>query len=628
MSLQLSKNATCVLTDADIYSRTQNAKMALNLCSNLPGSNIEGDKMMVITSANEPIMKPYSAGGEGGKIYGGVDGVVVDNDNDTIGLNDEVWNVLDSYTETSANFLTSADIADFATESYVTNEIAEATQDFITSADVPEPPVIGFENNGVLDTDYDGIKITNDSVGNEHVNLKKGDSWYNHGLLVPTSPGNDKYLTTTSAGHLSWENQPEIPSLDGYATEQWVQDQGYISSVPSEYVTDTEMSTYVAHETSAFVTSADIPEVPEVKDLVAGNGIDITTTSADVTIAAKVDGSTIKFDGSGNLYTDIAGVPTTSGASSGDVLTYNGSSVGWVAPQGGGGGGGMLPPIADNTVRCRFAAGYTPTMGTDGNVCVDAANNIWDITDNSDFDSKFYRNSNLLEVLGARITSVISRSCWRMFAECANLTKAVGLYISTENLTYQPISGSYMFSKCSALRNVEFTVFDVSDASYMFNECYKLEEHLGLNSEFLSNASYMFKDCYLLRVGYMGYMNSVTTMERMYNNCRSLTQIPWELPIGSYADPNCLNRTFEGCRLLESLPTIVNAEYALNSMNLVYTFAYCSNAVNGVKKAYDALSSIQNIGSTTSCFEGCGVNSYGGQQERAQIPAAWGGDGA
>lgn len=238
MGLQLSKNATAVLTDADIYSRTQVQKMALNLCSNIPGSDIEGDRIMVITSANEPVMRAYSSGGEAGKIYGGVDGVVVDNENDTVGLNEEVWGILDSYTETSANFLTSADIADFATETYVNEEIEAATSGFITSADVPEPPTIAYENNGVLDTDYDGIKITNDSDGNEHVNLKKGDTWYNHGLLVPTSPGNDKYLTTTSAGHLSWENQPEIP------------------------------------------------EVPEIKNLVAGNGINISATSANVTISA------------------------------------------------------------------------------------------------------------------------------------------------------------------------------------------------------------------------------------------------------------------------------------------------------------------------------------------------------
>jgi hypothetical protein len=146
--------------------------------------------------------------GSGGSTYTGGNGIDVDNDNDIISLDDEAQAAIDSYVTNSGSFVTSADV-----------------------------PVIGFENDGILDTDYDGIKITNDSVGNEHVNLKKGESWYNHGLLVPTSPGNDKYLTTTSAGHLSWENQPEIP------------------------------------------------EVPEIKDLVAGNGIDISATSADVTIS-------------------------------------------------------------------------------------------------------------------------------------------------------------------------------------------------------------------------------------------------------------------------------------------------------------------------------------------------------
>ena len=74
--------------------------------------------------------------------------------------------------------------------------------------------------------------------------------------------------------------------LNGYATETWVSSQGYLTSIPSEYVTDTEMSEYVTEETSAFVTSADIPEVPTIKDLIAGNGINITTTSSDVTISA------------------------------------------------------------------------------------------------------------------------------------------------------------------------------------------------------------------------------------------------------------------------------------------------------------------------------------------------------
>jgi hypothetical protein len=46
------------------------------------------------------------------------------------------------------------------------------------------------------------------------------------------------------------------------------------------------MSEYVTSATSAFVTSGDIPEVPTIKDFIAGNGINISATSADVTISA------------------------------------------------------------------------------------------------------------------------------------------------------------------------------------------------------------------------------------------------------------------------------------------------------------------------------------------------------
>jgi len=156
--------------------------------------------------------------GSGGSTYTGGNGIEVDNENDTISLDDEAQAAIDSYVTNSGSFLTDVDLNGYATESFVTNEIEQATSAFITSADVPEPPTIAFENNGVLDTDYNGIKISNDSVGNEHVNLKKGESWYNHGLLVPTSPGNDKYLTTTSSGHLSWENKPDISDM---ATQTW-----------------------------------------------------------------------------------------------------------------------------------------------------------------------------------------------------------------------------------------------------------------------------------------------------------------------------------------------------------------------------------------------------------------------
>ena len=40
--------------------------------------------------------------------------------------------------------------------------------------------------------------------------------------------------------------------------------EGYLTSVPSEYVTDSEMSGYVQEHTSGFITSADLPDVADM----------------------------------------------------------------------------------------------------------------------------------------------------------------------------------------------------------------------------------------------------------------------------------------------------------------------------------------------------------------------------
>lgn len=81
--------------------------------------------------------------------------------------------------------------------------------------------------------------------------------------------------------------------LSGYATETWVSSQGYLTSIPSEYVTDTEMSEYVAEQTSAFITSADLPEI---KDLVAGDGIEIS--DSDVVSVSLAENGGLDFKAS------------------------------------------------------------------------------------------------------------------------------------------------------------------------------------------------------------------------------------------------------------------------------------------------------------------------------------------
>lgn len=156
-------------------------------------------------------------------------------------------------------FLTSADLDGYATEEYV---------DEMVSAHSGSNIVIGYENEGILDSGYDGIKIVNGSTGNEHIDLHKDDAWYNHGMLVPSAPGADKILTTNSAGKEIWDLKSYYAmksDLEGLASEEWVE-----------------------NYTSAFITSADIPDVPD--DLVTSSELaqvsgTIEQDLADVTSA-------------------------------------------------------------------------------------------------------------------------------------------------------------------------------------------------------------------------------------------------------------------------------------------------------------------------------------------------------
>lgn len=93
----------------------------------------------------------------------------------------------------------------------------------------------------VLQLDVE-IKATNDNLALEHENAEAT-------YAKKTELGN--YLTSVSIDTINDLNSgwdallkaaPNIPSLDGYATQEWVNGKGFLTSVPSEYVTDTELN--------------------------------------------------------------------------------------------------------------------------------------------------------------------------------------------------------------------------------------------------------------------------------------------------------------------------------------------------------------------------------------------------
>ena len=148
-----------------------------------------------------------------------------------------------------------------------------------------------------------------------------------------------------------------------------------------------------------------------------------------------------------------------------------------------------------NTIRCKFSSGYTPTMG-DTQTIVDSTNNIWDIyKESNDWNKLFYRDSNLLEVLGANTSNVTV--IWSMFSYCVSLI-SVALF-DTSNITdmYQ------MFISCRNLTSIPlFDTTNVTNMEWTFKGCLNVQSGaLALYQQASSQANpptdhYMtFTDC-------------------------------------------------------------------------------------------------------------------------------------
>lgn len=131
-----------------------------------------------------------------------------------------------------------------------------------------------------------------------------------------------------------------------------------------------------------------------------------------------------------------------------------------------------LPP---NTIRVKFASGYTPTMGTGiTQTLVDANENVWDICkQDNNWYGLFNINGNspfneLLAVLGANTSNVTNMT--NMFRYCSALT-SVYLF-DTSNVT--DMTG--MFARCSSLTSVPlFNTANVTNIRYMFCNCWNVQ---------------------------------------------------------------------------------------------------------------------------------------------------------
>ncbi len=241
-----------------------------------------------------------SVGGGGGSVEQYYAGQYISIENDTIsvcGIEPENYVTHDELQSATSAFITSADLPDlssYATEQWVLDK------HYITSADIPEIP--------------------DDLVTSAELAQTSG--------LIEQDIAD---LTSAVSEALS-DKMDKSSSADFYP--RYDNPEGYLTSIPPEFVTDFEMSGYVQDHTSGFITSADLPDVSDMAtktwvteqhyitsadvpaqiEYSAGDNIDITNHVVSVTdTSLLLAGDNVSITPSGNDYIISAQVPETSG---------------------------------------------------------------------------------------------------------------------------------------------------------------------------------------------------------------------------------------------------------------------------------------------------------------------------
>lgn len=221
--------------------------------------------------------------------------------------------------------------------------------------------------------------------------------------------------------------------------------------------------------------------------------------------------------------------------------------------------------LPDKTIRCKFTSGYTPNMGTSRSL-VDADENVWDITKNSDnWKELFKNNTNLVAVIGANTSSITNMS--NMFQGCTSLA-SVSLFDTSKVFSTQ-----YMFRSCTSLTSVP--LFDTS---------------------------------------------KVQSAQAMFSGCTSLTSVPLfdtSETIGMY-------EMFRDCTSLTKVPLLDTSK----SQSMYQMFIGCTSVESGALALYQQASTQKVPPYSNDAFKNCGANTVTGAAELAQIPASWGGTAA
>ena len=151
-----------------------------------------------------------------------------------------------------------------------------------------------------------------------------------------------------------------------------------------------------------------------------------------------------------------------------------------------------------------------------------------------------------------------------MFDECSSLTSIPAL--DTSNVTNM----NYMFSKCRALTSIPLlNTSNVTNMEEMFDACSSLTSIPLLNTSNVTNMNNMFVSCKLLNSIPQLNTSNVTNMRGMFSSCSSLTTIP----LLNTSKVTNMDSMFYECKSLTSIPALDTS----NVTNMYQMFYDCSS---------------------------------------------------
>jgi hypothetical protein len=309
---QSDQSLTNEISQVDVFTRSDNAPEDMSFNRDMAGPDSSDDRhclkvsfircvkeddevsQIVLFKVNTPnawsecylqnvqIARLSSGGaGTGGQTYYAGDYIAIDEETNTISV-------------------TGIDPDSYATHDEVEQAIESATSAFITSADLPDLSSYATEQ-WVLEKHY----ITSADIPDIPEDLVTSAELAQTSGLIEQDIAD---LTSAISEALS-DKMDKSSSADFYP--RYDNPEGYLTSIPSEYVTDSEMSAYVQDHTSGFITSADIPTQIEYS---AGDNIDITDHVVSVTDTSQlIAGDNVIITPSGNDYIISARASGSSG---------------------------------------------------------------------------------------------------------------------------------------------------------------------------------------------------------------------------------------------------------------------------------------------------------------------------